>query len=67
MKYNKISLSDMKRVVDDFNNEEDWKSLCKTLRINVKTTSTWFEKKVEIPKKNEVKYLRNHQKILLPY
>ena len=46
MKFNKVTPSDRKIVVNAFNNEEDWKSLCKTLGINVKTASTWFEKKL---------------------
>ena len=64
MKYNKISPSDRMRVVDAFNNEEDWKSLCKTLGINVKTASTWFEKKVEIPKKKGGKISKKSPEII---
>ena len=66
MKYTKISSSDrkrLKRVVDAFNNEEDWKSLCKTLGINVKTASTWFEKK-EIPIKKGGKISKKSPEII---
>ena len=60
MKYNKISPSDRKRVV-----EEDWKSLCKTLGINVKTASTWFEMKVEIPEKKGGKISKKSPEIIV--
>ena len=65
MKYNKISPSDRKRVVDAFNNEEDWKSLCKTLGINVKTASSWFEMKVEIPEKKGGKISKKSPEIIV--
>ena len=64
MKYNKIFPSDGKRVVDAFNNEEDWKSLCKTLGITVETVSTWFEKKVEIPKNKLSKISKKSAEII---
>ena len=51
MKYNKISPNDRKRVIDAFNNEDDWKTVAKTLGINLSTATTWIQNKQETPKK----------------
>ena len=43
MKYNRISENDRRSVFEAWKNEEDWKTVAKTLGINIKTAYEWLK------------------------
>ena len=52
MKYNKISTNDRMRIIEAFNNEEDWTKIAKTLGVNSKTAYNWITNRQDLSKKN---------------
>ena len=51
MKYNKTSARDRQRIIEAFNNEEDWKKVANALGVNAKTAYRWLKNKQVFPKK----------------
>ena len=51
MKYNKISEKDRSTIYEAYINEEDWRSVAKTLKISTSTAYNWLLAKQEKPKK----------------
>ena len=51
MVYNKVTLSDRKRIYDCYMRNEDWKMMARTLGVNIRTAYHWLKNEQQAPKK----------------
>lgn len=51
MKYNKVSESDRRRIIEAYNEDKNWRDLCKSFKVNISTAYEWIRKGQTQPKK----------------